>query len=243
MRTSYLRPSWSWWSRYQDSRPWGADAEGKCTERWVARTGSATERDCRRRLSKLGRTSGSVTALGPRKMVFSTLAVAVQACVTTQSRAAARRMFGGRERERGQTKMDKDTAQLYPQASQGHCSGCGGYGDCRGRDDCRRQRRGCARAMCMCPASCIRQTNTLKIFSVQQHQHRLRCLSAAPPPAAVCPAAPASLHLPFRYPIHTPPVTMREVISLNGTSACHAAHQSPHRPCPRRHILVPHYLC
>jgi hypothetical protein len=108
------------------------------------------------------------------------------------------------QRERRQTKTDKDTAQLYPQASQGHCSGGGGYGDRRRREGCRRQRRGCARAMCMCPASCIRQTNTLKIFSVQQHQHRLRCLSAAPPPAAVCPAAPASLHLPFRYPIHTP---------------------------------------
>lgn len=56
MRTSYLRPSSRWESRYHESRPWGAGAEGKLTARGVDRTGSAAERDCRRRASKLGRT-------------------------------------------------------------------------------------------------------------------------------------------------------------------------------------------
>lgn len=62
--------------------------------------GSRMDNECRCRSSKLGRTSGRVTALGPRNIVFSTLAFTVQACDTMQSRAAMARMFGKQHKAR-----------------------------------------------------------------------------------------------------------------------------------------------
>ena len=93
MRTSYLLPSSRSLSRYQDSRPWGCAWEGNSTGSWVGRMDSRVEMTCRLRWCKVGGTSGKVTALGPRKMVFSTLAFTVQSCKTVQSKTAMTRMF------------------------------------------------------------------------------------------------------------------------------------------------------
>jgi len=96
MRTSYLRPFSNARRRYQDSRPRGAELEGNCTGRVVATierfAGSSVSR---RRVARRGCTLGRVTGLGPRNIVFSTLALRVQACVTTMQSSAETRIFGG----------------------------------------------------------------------------------------------------------------------------------------------------
>jgi len=94
MRTSYLRPASRCGRRYHDSRPRGADFEGNWTGSCVGRIDCAGVKVGRRRLSRLGRTLGRTMAGGPRKMVFSTLAFTVQACVTTRSSPARTRIFG-----------------------------------------------------------------------------------------------------------------------------------------------------
>lgn len=99
MRTSYLRPSSRSCRRYHDSRPRGAGLEGNCTGSCVGRMVCDGDRRCSRRVSKLGRTLGRTTGRGPRKMVFSTLALTVQTCVTMQSSPARTRMFGVQQGE------------------------------------------------------------------------------------------------------------------------------------------------
>jgi hypothetical protein len=97
MRTSYLLPSSSPRRRYQDSRPRGTESVGNCTGSCVGRMVSEGDRTWRRRWSKLGWTLERVTGRGPRNIVFSTLAFTVQSCVTTTSRVARARIFGGRQ--------------------------------------------------------------------------------------------------------------------------------------------------
>lgn len=59
------------------------------------------DKTCKRRSSRLGRPLERITGLGPRNIVFSTLAFTGQACVTTQSRAARTRIFGGQHGKTG----------------------------------------------------------------------------------------------------------------------------------------------
>jgi len=76
--TSYLRPSSRPRRRYQDSRPWGADAVGKVTGRRVDRIEfTPGERAGRWRSPGAGRTLVSAMGAGARNMAFSTLAFTV----------------------------------------------------------------------------------------------------------------------------------------------------------------------
>ena len=141
MRTSYLLPSSSPRRRCQDSSPRGTDSVGNCTGRRVGRIVSEGARTCRLRSSRPGWTLERVTGLGPRNIVFSTLAFTVQTCVTTQSSPARTRIFG---RQRG--RMVETCTGSESCSHVGQSSSIGQYrvqlSDCRGDGSPREQRLG-----------------------------------------------------------------------------------------------------
>lgn len=119
MRTSYLRPSSNLRRMYQDSRPRAADLVGNLTDTCVANIGKlAGSRVSRRRSVKPGWTSGRGSGLGPRNIVFSTLAFTVQAYVTMQSSQTRARIFGGHEGQLGEWMTTEDSA-FFEEASSG----------------------------------------------------------------------------------------------------------------------------
>lgn len=63
----------------------------------MGRIASEGERTCRWRSSRRGGSLERVIGLGARNIVFSTLALTVQTCVTMQRRAASACMFGSKK--------------------------------------------------------------------------------------------------------------------------------------------------
>lgn len=221
MRTSYLRPCSRCWRRYHDSRPRGVDAEGNRTGSRVGRIVGVGVRVCRRSPSRLGRALGRTTGRGPRKMVFSTLAFTVQACVTTRSSPARTRIFGV---QTGRMDEVKERA----------CSHVGQrtpIGQLQGLVLLRAARSFFARPWCLFAEWGRARQPHWTWYSSRGHGRRAKsdCPVArflttttldSPPHTRLAAQHPATREPPFRYPIHTPPIhthTMREVISLNGT--------------------------
>jgi hypothetical protein len=196
MRTSYLLPSSRPRSRYQDSRPRGTDSVGNCTGTRIGRIVSAGDKRCKPKSCNLERTLGRVTGLGPRNIVFSTLAFTVQACVTMQSSPAERRIFGGQDvRMGGSCKGGNSWSVTWARAVPLRCWRY------RWSEVVVCLRNGQAAAFDVLLSALVRarpRLHTLKVRFHRQHQH-LSPTAPLPPTAAPQPR-PGTPETAFRYP-------------------------------------------